>query len=349
MKQGIDPELLQKLPKVDLHIHFDGSLRPQSLLEIAREQGIELPAQDAEGLLPYMQAEEDCQSLVDYLSKFELVLECLQTAGAIERAAYEVVERAAEQRCLYVEVRIGPQLHRTKGLSLNEVMDAFLKGLERGEMEFGVTARGISACLRNHTVQENIDVIESAVHFLDRGLVAVDLAGSEAAYPPELHTEVFARARKYEIPITIHAGEAAGADSIRAAVTELGADRIGHGVRLRENEATFAMIKERRIPLEMCPVSNIQTKASDSWENYPIRDYFEQGIVVTVNTDNMTVSGTDITNEYRILTEKFGFTPKEIRTLILNGVEAAFLDESGKRALRERFIREFEKLGFAQL
>ncbi|MEI7027709.1 adenosine deaminase [Paenibacillus sp. y28] len=338
---GIDAEVLRRLPKVDLHIHFDGSVKPQTLLALAEEQGLKLPAGDADSLLPYMQVEGDCPSLADYLDKFNLVLPCLQTAAAMERTAFEVVEQAAQHHCKYIEVRIGPRLHQMKGLALDEVIGAFIAGLQRGETQFGVKARGIVICMRQHSVKDNLEVIEAAARFLGQGVVAADLAGPEAGYPPELHREVFALARSRGIPFTIHAGEAAGAGSISGAVTGLGASRIGHGVRLKEDKQLLELVRKRRIPLELCPVSNIQTKASASWEAYPVREYFDQGLLLTVNTDNLTVSGTSMTKELTILADKFQFTLPEICRVLLNGAEAAFLEEQEKRQMQKELARAY--------
>ncbi|MNW45640.1 Aminodeoxyfutalosine deaminase [compost metagenome] len=341
MENKLDINVLKKLPKLDLHLHLDGSVKPQTLLELAEAEGITLPASDAERLLPFMRVEGDCPSLVDYLNKFDLVLPVMQTAYSIERIAYEVVEQAAEHNCKYIEVRMGARLHQQKGLSLDEVLEAFVDGLNRGEARFGVKARGIIICMRNHAPADNLEVIEAAARFMDRGVVAVDLAGPEHGYPPELHQEVFARAKKHGIPFTIHAGEAAGAESIYGAVVKLGTNRIGHGVRLKEDHSLLELVRERRIPLEFCPISNIQTKASNNWETYPVREYFDQGLLITVNTDNLTVSDTNMTKELAVLTEHFDFTLPELQRLVLNSVEAAFLDEEEKKKLHTDIIHEF--------
>ncbi|WP_248925143.1 adenosine deaminase [Paenibacillus hamazuiensis] len=337
--------LIRELPKVDLHLHLDGSVRPGTIMDLADEHGIELPGKCAEELIPFMQVNETCTSLGEYLSKFHFTTRFLQTAAALERVAYEIVEQAAGHSCKYVEVRFAPQLHREKGLSAEEAIHAVLQGLKRGELQFGVKARAIAICMRNHSERENREVIEAAASFIGKGLVAADLAGDEASYPPERFRGVFAFSQKRDIPITIHAGEAAGADNIYEAVENLGAARIGHGVRLKENPRILEIVADRRIPLEMCPISNIQTKAVPSWESYPIRDYFERGLHITVNTDNPSVSGTNITQEYRVLAEKFGFTVPELAKLAMNGLEAAFLEEHEKKALRKEFRRRLSELG----
>lgn len=337
--------LLRQLPKVDLHVHLDGSVDARTLLELARDQRMELPAYEEEGLIPYMQAGDDCGSLQEYLRKFRFIVPFIQTREAMERVAYETVRQAAEHRCRYIEVRFAPQLHRDRGLSVEETMRSVIAGLRHGEQRHGVRARAIAICMRHHPAERNLEVVEAAAKLLGLGIAAVDLAGDEAAYPPQLFRRVFAVSRERGIPITIHAGEAGGADNVYESVVHLGAARIGHGVRMRDNPAVLDIVKARRIPLEMCPASNIQTKAVAGWDDYPIREYVDSGIIVTINTDNPGVSGTNITQEYETVADKFGFTAAELAALIMNGVEAAFLEEDEKGLLRQEFRKRINELG----
>lgn len=330
------------LPKVDLHVHLDGSVKPETVIALAKEGGYKLPAWEPGLLAPYMRVEGECGSLTEYLSKFHFVGQFLHTASSLTRTAYEVVEQAAAQRCLYIEVRFAPQLHRKLGLSVEDTLRAVLDGLRQGERDFGVVARCIAICLRGHSEELNREVIRNAAHFLGRGVVAVDLAGAEAAFPPELYRDLFAMARERGLPITIHAGEAAGAASVRTAVELLGAKRIGHGVRIKEDPAVVRLIRQARIPLELCPVSNMQTKAAESWATYPLREYFDLGIPVTVNTDNLTVSHTTITKEYAILRDELGFSNEEIASIAMNGASAAFLQDGEKERLLSDMKRELD-------
>lgn len=325
------------LPKTDLHLHLDGSVKPTTLIELAHEVGERLPAYEPDLLLPYMQVESQCKSLVEYLNKFQFVGQYLHTPFSLERVAYEVVEQAAAQNCLYIEVRFAPQLHRKLGLSVEGAIMHVIRGLQQGERDFGVVSRCIAICLRGHSEDLNREVIRAAALYLGKGVVAVDLAGAEAAYPPELYRDLFAMARERLLPITIHAGEAAGAASVRTAVELLGASRIGHGIRMKEDSEVVKLIRRERIPLELCPTSNLQTKAAESLGTYPIREYFDQGIAVTVNTDNLTVSGTTITEEFDLLYTKLGFSAEEIARIALNGAEAVFLQGSEKKEWLKRF------------
>ncbi|UVI30012.1 adenosine deaminase [Paenibacillus spongiae] len=338
-------ELLAALPKADLHIHLDGSVKPETILALARSRGITLPADRADTLLPYMKVEDDCESLREYLSKFQFVLDFMQDTEALERIAYELVEQAAQEQCIYTEVRFAPQLHTGQGLSLDAIIGSVLAGLRRGEEQFGVTARVIVICMRHHAEPENRAAIEAAARFKDRGVVAVDLAGDEASYPASLFRGLFALAREKGLPVTIHAGEAAGPANIEEAVVRLGASRIGHGVRLRENADILELVKQRRIPLEMCPVSNIQTKAVSGWNDYPARDYIRQGLVVTVNTDNRTVSGTTMTREYRMLMDECGFGIGDIAGVIRSGFEAAFIGRELKDSFRRKLAEACKEKG----
>ncbi|SDJ99547.1 adenosine deaminase [Sediminibacillus albus] len=330
--------LIQQLPKVDLHVHLDGSIKPETVLDLANQQGMDLPAITSSGLLPYLQVTDNCKGLNDYLSKFQLGASLLQTEAALERVAFETIEQASEHNCRYIEVRFGPQLHRQRGLGLEQVIQAVINGLQKGEKAFGIKAQAIVCCLRHQPASVNLKVVEAAAMFLGKGVAAVDLAGDEAGFPAFLFRKVFALAEKKGLPITIHAGEAAGPENIREAVSRLGAGRIGHGISLKQDPVLLQEICTNKIPLEMCPISNIQTKAADSWQEYPIREYFEQGLTVTVNTDNLTVSNTDLTKEYMMLAEKLDFTITEIVQLIRNGVEAAFLDMAEKNLLKHQFV-----------
>ncbi|MBB6635623.1 adenosine deaminase [Cohnella thailandensis] len=339
--------LIKELPKVDLHLHLDGGILPSTILELAAASGASLPASGTEGLLPYMQVDANCESLVDYLEKFNFVLPFLQDRESLKRAAFEIVESAAADNCIYIEVRFAPLLHIHKGLTVPDAIRSVIEGLNEGEARYGVKARVIAICMRHQPIDDNLEVVRAAALFLGKGLVAVDLAGDEANHPPARFREVFALARQLGIPYTIHAGEAAGADSIEEAIEGLGAVRIGHGVRLRENPALLEVVLARQIPLELCPTSNIQTKAVSGWADYPIRDYWDRGLLLTVNTDNPTVSGTSMTGECEALAERFRFTIEELASLMRNALNVAFLPANEKAALREEFDRRLSALGIA--
>ncbi|MFC3800178.1 adenosine deaminase [Cohnella sp. GCM10012308] len=328
---------LEALPKADLHLHLDGCVKPSTLLQLAADRGYPLPADRAEDLLPYMQVDADCDSLKTYLDKFSFVLPLLQDAASLKRVAEEAVEQSAARNCLYIEVRFAPALHINAGLTPEAAIDAVLDGLKQGEAAYGTVARLIVICMRHQNEEINLPVIRGAIARQGQGVVAVDLAGDEASHPAEKFRGTFAAAREAGIPITIHAGEAAGSFNVREAVEGLGATRIGHGIRLREDPELLAWIRERRIPLELCPTSNIQTKAVADWDDYPIRSYYDAGLYVTVNTDNPTVSGTDMTRECEAIATRFSFTPAELADLMRGALLAAFAEPPVKELLLARF------------
>jgi adenosine deaminase len=332
---------IHALPKVDLHFHLDGSVRPSTIKEIALAEGIKLPAEEVEQLASFLQVKESCNDLSEYLSTFELPVLCLQTAQALERVAYEAVEDASKQNIKYLEIRFAPQLHTDKGLTLEEIVSSVLAGMKNAGEAFGVRARLLLTCLRSHSLEKTTEVVETARKFLGQGVVGVDLAGDEAGYPPQLHREAFRLAHRYDIPITVHAGEAAGAENIREAIVNMHAKRIGHGVRLRENRELLHAVKKNQIALEMCPTSNVQTKAVSSWREHPIREYYDHGILVTVNTDNTTVSNTTITQEYEKLVQLYQFSLEDLKRIIMNALAASFLEEPERKKLIAEFQHAF--------
>ncbi len=320
---------------IDLHLHFDGSLLPRTVLELAREQGIRLPAEEPDELKLFLTAPEDCKSLNEYLEKFDLPLLVLQTKEAVRKGMYTLVSSLKEQGMLYAEIRFAPQLHTRKGLSQEQVVKAAVLGMQEAMAGSFFKAKLILCCMRGaDNREENLQTVRTAAAFLGRGVAAVDLAGAEALYPTADYEEVFALARELSLPFTIHAGEADGAESVEAAI-RMGASRIGHGVRAGEDARLLEELRERRIPLEMCPSSNVQTKAVPSLLEHPILEFLRKGLIVTVNTDNMTVSDTTVEREFGLLREKLGMTREEHRQLLLNAADAAFLTEEERWRLRD--------------
>lgn len=335
-------EAIKQLPKIELHVHLDGSVLPATLIQLARKQGKTLPTYDEQELLSFMQVEEQCESLNEYLSTFDFVLPFLQTEEALELVAYELVAQCAVHNVKYVEVRFAPHLHTNEGLSIAQIYEAVIKGLHRGEQTFNIVARCIGIILRGHDEAKQAETVEMAKPFLNKGLVAVDLAGAEALFPPALYTKPFNLAKQLNIPITIHAGEAGGAENIWTSIQQLHATRIGHGVRLQEDDTIFNDVKQMQIPLEFCPISNIQTKAVEGWEQYPIKDYMEKGIMITVNTDNLTVSNTNLTKELSTLVERFNLSLEELASLQLNALHSIFLEQESRPHFQDRFLLELE-------
>lgn len=317
---------------IDLHLHLDGSLSPALVLELAREQKLDFPCKTEEEAASLLSVPADCRSLNDYLSCFDWPVKVLQNSEALEAASYDLGSRLAAQGLLYAEIRFAPQQHTTKGLTQKQAVKAVCRGLKRAEKESGVfRAQTILCCMRGGGDEENRETVRTAQHFLGDGVCAADLAGAEALYPTGDYRELFQYAAGLGVPFTIHAGEAAGAESIREAFS-FGARRIGHGVRCTEDHELMDQLVERGIPLELCPTSNLQTKAVKKLEEFPLRAFLQKGIRATLNTDNMTVSGVTLAGEYRLV-ESLGLTEAEKETLLRNGVEAAFLPPEEKRRL----------------
>lgn len=325
---------------IDLHLHLDGSLNPEYVKKMAQMSGMELEYSEEE-LRKMLMVSSDCTSLGEYLEKFELPLRLLQTAECVEYAVYELMRDLEQQGLCYAEIRFAPQLHGQNQLSQEEVVQAALRGLRRGNQEFPLSANLILCCMRgDDNVLENMETVSVAAKYLRKGVCAVDLAGNEAAYPTRQFEEIFQAAKEKGIPIIIHAGEAAGAESIRQAIS-MGAVRIGHGIRAVEDTELMEMLKEKQIYLEMCYSSNLQTKTVENVNDYPIREFLEKGIGITLNTDNVTVSNTALKKEYQLVKEQFCLDETVLLKVALNAVQAAFVSEEEKKQLKERIIRDF--------
>jgi adenosine deaminase len=328
-------DLLRRLPKAELHCHLDGSLRPATMLEIARETGRVMPAADADALRRFMKV-TDARNLEEYLARFETTLAVMQTTSALERVAYELVEDATADGVRYIEVRFAPNLNTREGLSLQEVIEASLRGLVRAERDHGTVARVIVCALRHQPVRVAEELAELAIAYRDRGVVGFDLAGGEAGNPATRYASAFAYAHRHDMACTCHAGEGAGAESVRDALHGCCADRIGHATRLIEDPSLLDYVIDRRITLEICLTSNVQTRAAESYARHPFRAYFDRGCNVVLNTDNRLMSGTTLTDEYVHAAEQLGFSFDELAQVALNSFESAFLSHEERTALTEQ-------------
>lgn len=339
----ITKELIQKLPKTDLHCHLDGSIRTETMIELAEQQKIKLPFSDPDKLRKFMALGDDCKSLEEYLKKFEFTLSVLQTTEAIKRVAYELGIDAWSENVWYIEVRFSPILHQQKGLSLTPIIDAARRGLEKAEKETGIKTGIIICGMRNISSSVSLKLAELTVAFKNRGIVGFDLAGAERNFPAKEHIQAFYLIRNNNVKSTVHAGEAYGPESIREALHYCGAHRIGHGTRLKEDGDLLNFINDMRIPLEICVSSNFHTKTISKIEEHPIRFYFDYGLRVTVNTDNRLMSDTTVSNELWIIHKNFGFSLKDIKLLIINGFKSVFLPYKEKVELLDKVISELKK------
>jgi adenosine deaminase len=334
-------ELLARLPKAELHVHLDGSLRPEAMVELADRVHVELPTRDADRLRRFMLV-DTARNLEDYLQRFDVTIALLQTPEAVERVAYEMVEDAARDNVRYLEVRYCPTLSTRGGLSVEDAVRAEWRGLERGERDFGVVARIINCSLRHYQPAVSLEIARASVALRDAGVVGFDLAGGEAGRPAGVHAEAFDLAQAGYLGITVHAGEAAGADSVAEAVFRCHANRLGHGTRLYENPELEAYVRDRRIVIETNITSNLQTRAVTHAADHPVRGYFDHGLAVTLSTDSWLMSGVSLTDEYWLAHRELGFDRAAIDQLILNAFEGAFLPWPERHALVTRVRAELE-------
>ena len=313
---------LKNIPKVELHLHLDGSVR----LDTASM----LTGKSIEEVRSLMIAKEKCHDLNEYLTKFNLANEIMQSQENLIRIAKELVEDLKNNNVIYAEVRFAPLLHTKKGLTGEKVIEAVLLGLKDEDLKVNL----ILCMMRQFNFEDNLKTIELASKYLDKGVVAIDLAGAEALYPTASFEKLFQIAKDKNIPFTIHAGEADGKDSILSAIN-FKTKRIGHGVRCIEDKETLDMINKNNITLEVCPTSNIQTDIFENYHDHPIRNLYDMNILVTINVDNMTVSNIDLTQEYEKLVKNFNFTLKDFKKMNINAINASFLKEELKEKYRK--------------
>ena len=318
-------EFFQALPKADLHVHLDGSLRLATIVELAREENVELPSYEPTELRRIMHLGENCGSLAEYLKAFEVTLRVMQTESSLSRIAYELGEDAARENVRYMEVRYAPMLHTQRGLKLTRVIEAVLAGLKSARDKFGIESNVIVCGIRNVSPASSLEMAEIAVAYKGRGVVGFDLAGAEYDHPAKHHRAAFQLVRDNNINVTIHAGEAYGPESIAQAIHVCGAHRIGHGCRLREDGDLLHYVNDHRIPLECCPSSNVQTGAVRDFSSHPLKLYFNLGLRVTVNTDNRLITDTSVSKELWLCHTQMGMSFRDIKSMIMAGFKSSFL------------------------
>lgn len=338
-----DRSLLRRLPKAELHCHLDGSVRPETMIELAREYRVTLPADDADELREYMRV-DDARNLEDYLLRFDTTLSVMQTEESLERIAYELAVDVAAEGVRYIEMRYAPPLCTLQGLSLEQAVEAPLRGIRRAERELDITARVIVCSLRHYDPSLSLQLAKLAVGYRDSGVVGFDLAGGEFGNPASLHAGAFQYCKDHGLACTCHAGEGDGPDSIRQAVHDCHAHRIGHATRLLEDPALAEEIHERGIALELCLTSNVQTRATDRYETHPLKQFLARGMNVCLNTDNRLMSGTTLVDEYHHAATSCDCTFDELAGMALDGFRSSFLPEAEKLAMVTRMTREIEAI-----
>lgn len=336
-------EVIRALPKTDLHVHLDGSLRLETILDLGKRDQIELPAKDEEGLRAAIGCGRHFGSLTEYLRGFDITLRVMQTEEALERIAFELAEDAHRENVRYMEVRYAPMLHTRSGLKLTRVVEAVLEGLRRARETYGIKANVIICGIRNISPASSYEMAELAVAYKGRGVVGFDLAGAEADFPAKHHRAAFQLVRDNNINCTIHAGEAYGPESIAQAIHVCGAHRIGHGCRLRENGDLLHYLNDHRVPLECCPSSNVQTGAVRDLQSHPLRLLFDLGLRVTINTDNRLITDTSVSKELYAVHSELGIPFVDIKAMIVAGFKSSFQPFHEKQALLRKVVHELDR------
>jgi adenosine deaminase len=351
----IDPDNVRRAPKVLLHDHLDGGLRPQTVVDLARETGYEdLPTTDPGELRELISRGANRNDLVLYLETFAHTVAVMQTREALERVAAECAEDLADDGVVYAEIRFAPELHIEAGLSLDEVVEAVLAGFERGVAGRGLTVRVLCSAMRQQA--SSLEIAELALRHRDQGVCGFDIAGPESGHPPSRHLDAFSRVMREDFHITIHAGEAFGLPSIAEALHVCGAERLGHGVRIiddispdgeggHELGRLAAFVRDRRVPLELCPSSNVHVGAAQSIADHPVGLLARLRFRVTVNTDNRLMSETSLSQEFQHLAAAFGWDLDDMRWATINAMKSAFLPFDDRLQLINRVI----KPGYAML
>ena len=323
---------------IDLHLHLDGSLSKEDFEYLASRNNVNLGKDFPRNIY----VNSDCKSLEEYLERFDLPLTLLQDEMSLAYATNSLINRLYNLGYIYAEIRFAPQLHTRKGMSQEDAVISVLAGLknalkDKPDFDAGI----ILCCMRQADFETNVQAIKLAEKYRKNGVVAVDLAGPEAFKTADKYQDLFNRAKELGLNITIHAGEACPSSEAEMAIDLLGAMRIGHGVHLELNPTNIRKINEKRITFEFCPTSNLQTTSLTSYENVPLREFDRYGIPVTINSDNMTVSNTNVIEEYRHIVKTFKLQRHEVKHFLLNSINAAFVDVNKKQALRRELDRKF--------
>lgn len=329
-----------RLPKFDLHVHLDGSMRPGTVMELTRELSKNRKFPQTLDIEEALFPPQRC-SLEEYLQAFEVTVAVLQSEAALERAAYELCEDAAKENIIYMEIRFAPLLHLQQGLSPQTVVEEVLSGMRRAEKNYPIRTGLILCAMKQESSDRSKQVAKLAAEYLGKGVVAFDLAGPERNFPPSLHREAIAIAKEAGLYLTIHAGEGCCPEQIKEAV-DLGAERIGHGVYLYQDEATEQRVANMGIPLEVCPTSNLQISGvMETYADHPLKRYLDKGIRVTLNTDNRLMSRIDVTHEFDKVIEAFSLSKDEVGAILLNSAEAAFTTQEIKADLQNQVEAAF--------
>ncbi|BEP29786.1 adenosine deaminase [Helicovermis profundi] len=331
----------KNLPKIELHCHIDGSIRPSTIFELLQKENIKVAANTLNEFNRYVRAPKKCSSLIEYLDRFEYPNLVMQSKENLERITFEVMEDAAKENVKYIELRFAPLLHLKKGLTFDEVIESVLLGIKKAQAKYEIFGNLILCLMRHESIENSLSVVEQGRKFIERGVVAIDLAGNEHDFPPEIHKEAFDRAKEYGYHITVHAGETGKYENITKSIELLHAERIGHGVNAKDDLNTLNSVIDNSIALEMCPTSNIQTKAVDTYENHPSKMFLDKKVLVTLSTDNRTVSNVTLTDEFNTLSKYSNYSKADFKQVFINSNNASFASSEIKLKLK-KFIDDYK-------
>lgn len=324
----------KEIPKIVLHLHLDGSVDITTMYQWLQEDGYNYSIEQVKKLV---QVDQSCRDLNEYLTKFSLPCQLLQTKERLETATYLLFKKLSLENVIYAEVRFAPSKHLSLGLSYDEVVTAVINGMSKAKKRYQIEGGILLCCMRDNTYFDNMKTIDIAKKYLNKGVCGIDLAGSEAIYPTENFKHIFYYAKKLHIPFTIHAGEAAGSDSIMS-VLNFGTTRLGHGVKCIDNKMLMDKILEKKVLLEICVISNYQTEAIK--EKHPIEDLYCYGIKVSINTDNDTVSNTNIVDEYNYILSTTNMNIEDLIKCNYDSISYIFAEEK----IKEKLYQEFKKI-----
>lgn len=317
------------IPKIELHCHLDGSISLKTIEELLKEEGRMMTEDEVKAKI---QAPDDCSSLAEYLEKFDLPVSLLQTTHGLETAAYDLARSAASENVKYIEVRFAPVFSMTRGLKIPQIIEAVQKGLQKAQDDFGIYSGIIVCAMRHLDMQTNINMLHEAMELYGAGVVGCDIAGDEKPHTNLEYKEFFDEAGRLGIPFTIHSGECGNAYNIREAI-ELGARRVGHGIAMMNHEDIIKECVSNHIGVEMCPISNMQTKAVRDFAEYPFPRFYKAGVLLSVNTDNRTVSNTTCEKEWKMLSKIYDFTMDDVDKIYRDSIEVSFASDDIKEKL----------------
>ena len=333
-------QFVVEIPKVELHLHLEAAIPLEMLFDLIQRNGGE----------PSIKTHEDLRRKFTYSDFSHFIDLCtwkntfITKENYFEEIAYQVLRDLSEQNVRYVEAFYAPGNHWGKGLSVQGITEYLIKGKERAYCDFGIQSELIVDLIRDHGPKIGKQRLKELTPYLGNGLIGIGLGGTEHIFPADRYATVYRKAKERGFRLTAHAGETSGASSIWAAVEKLGVERIGHGMRANEDPELVSLLKEMQIPLEMCVISNVKTKVCKSIKDHPIKEYFENGLLVTVNSDDPTMFNTSIAQEYLVLAQDLAFSPSDLKRLSMNGIDASFMSDSDKKLMKSQFEREWKQL-----